>query len=163
MLAFNDKNVPVKPAESAGFVHQVKPLVPTERFGTNMLSDQSSNSYGSSDFGWDDETMTSEYTSVFAPRNAMAAYDEPAYLQGGASKRMKNNYGVAVPQGNVAPNLTQDMSGFNPEMKYLPLPYVESTSDGSMDSLLQNDVTQDGASNGDLWSLDELLMAAGAY
>lgn len=163
MFAFNDKKVSVKPSESAGFLPPVKPLVPTEGFGTNMLSDQSSNSYGSSDFGWDDETMTSDYTSAFASNNAMPAYGEPAYLQGGASKRMKNNYGVAVPQGNATPNLTQDMSGFDPEMKYLPLPYVESSSDGSMDNLLQNDVTQDGACNGDLWSLDELLMAAGAY
>jgi EREBP-like factor len=32
-----------------------------------------------------------------------------------------------------------------------------------MGSLLQDDVTQDGACNRDLWSLDELLMAAGAY
>ncbi|XP_062193431.1 ethylene-responsive transcription factor 1-like [Phragmites australis] len=163
MFAFNDMKVPAKTAESACFVPQVKPLVPTEKFGTNMLSDQSGNSYDSSDFGWDDETMTSDYTSVFAPSNAMPAYGEPAYLQGGVSKRRKNNYGLAVPQGNGAPNLTQDMSGFDPEMKYLPLPCVESSSDRSMDSLLQNDVTQDGASNGDLWSLDELLMAAGAY
>ena len=48
-------------------------------------------------------------------------------------------------------------------MKYLPLPYVESSSDESMDNLLQNDATQDGASNEGIWSLDELLMAAGAY
>ncbi|KAG2635205.1 hypothetical protein PVAP13_2NG336249 [Panicum virgatum] len=141
----------------------VKPLGSTKRSAENMLSDQSSNSYGSSDFGWDDETMTSDYTSVFAPNNAVAAYANPAYLQGEASKRMRNNYGVAVPQGNGAPNLARGMSGFDPEMNYLPLPYVESSSDTSMDSLLQNDAPQDGASSGDLWSLDELLMAAGAY
>jgi EREBP-like factor len=47
-------------------------------------------------------------------------------------------------------------------MKY-SLPYVESSSDGSMDSLLLNGVMQDGASTGDLWSLDELFMAAGPY
>ncbi|TVU09664.1 hypothetical protein EJB05_43153, partial [Eragrostis curvula] len=161
MFAFSDNKVPLKSAETAGFLPPVKPVVPTEGFGTNMLSDQSSNSYGSSDFGWDDEIMTSDYTSVFAPNNAVPAYAEPAYLQGGPSKRMRNNYGVAVPQGNGAPSLTQDMSGFDPEMKYLPLPCVESSSEVSMDSLLQNDVTQDGASNGDLWGVDELLMAAG--
>ncbi|KAL6656060.1 hypothetical protein ACP70R_006886 [Stipagrostis hirtigluma subsp. patula] len=163
MFAFSDKKASVKPAESAGFLPPVKPLMPTERFGMNMLSDQSSNSYGSSDFGWDDEAMTSDYTSVFAPNNAVPAYVEPAYLQDGVSKRMKNNYGVAVPQGNGVPNLSQDMSGFDPEMKYLPLPYVDCSPDGSMDNLLQDDVTQAGASNEDLWSLDELLMAAGAY
>ncbi|GJM98726.1 hypothetical protein PR202_ga15758 [Eleusine coracana subsp. coracana] len=161
MFAFNDTKVPVKPTEIDAFLPPMKLVVPTERFGTNMLSDQSSNSYGSSDFGWDDEAMTSDYTSVFAPNNAVPAYAEPAYMQDGPSKRIRNNYSVAVPKGNVVPNVTQDMPGFDPEM-YLQLPF-ESSSDVSMDSLLQNDVIQDGASNGDLWSLDELLMAAGAY
>jgi EREBP-like factor len=163
MIAFSDTKVPVKPAETAAFLPPMKPLVPTERFGTNMLSDQSSNSYGSSDFGWDDETMMSDYTSVFAPNNSVPPYAEPAYLQDAPSKRMRNNSGVAVPKGNGAPNLTQDMSVFDPEMKYVQMPYIESSSNVSMGSLLQDDVTQDGASNGDLWSLHELLMAAGAY
>jgi len=154
MFAFNDNKVPVKPAEVASFLPAVKPLVPSKRSATNMLSDQSSNSYGSSDFGWDDDTMTSGYT--FAPNNAIPA----SYMQGGESKRMRNNYGVAMFQGNGAPSLAQVMPGFDPEMNYQPLPYVESSSsDASMDSLLP----QDGASNGDIWSLDELLMAAGAY
>jgi EREBP-like factor len=164
MFAFSDTRVPVKAAETDAFLPPMKPLVvPTERFGTNMLSDQSSNSYGSSDFGWDDETMMSDYTSVFVPNNSVPSYAEPAYLQDAPSKRMRNNSGVAVPKGNGVPNLTQDMYVFDPEMKYVQTPYIESGSDVSMDSLLEDDVTQDGASNGDLWSLDELLMAAGAY
>lgn len=162
MFAFSDSKVPVKPVESASFIPAV-PIVPTKRSATNMLSDQSSNSYGSSDFGWDDETMTSDYTSVFAPNSAVPAYVDPTYLQGEASKRMRNNYSVAVPQGNGAPNLAQNMSGFYTEMNYVPLPYDESSSETSMDSLLQNDALHNRADNGDLWSLDELLMAAGAY
>lgn len=163
MFAFSDSKVPVKPVESVSFLPAVKPVVPTKRSATNMLSDQSSNSYGSSDFGWDDETMTSDYTSVFAPNSAVPAYVDPTYLQGEASKRMRNNYSVAVPQGNGAPSLAQNMSGFDPEMNYLPLPYAESSSETSMDSLLQNDAPHNRDNNGDLWSLDELLMAAGAY
>jgi len=156
MFAFNDNKVPVKPAERASFLPSVNPLVPSKRSATNMLSDQSSNSYGSSDFGWDDDTMTSDYTSVFAPNNVIPA----SYMQGGVSKRMRNNYGVAMLQGNGAPSLAQVMAGFDPEMNFQPLPYVESSStDASME---QTDIPQDGASNGDIWSLDELLMAAGA-
>nr|AFP49825.1 ethylene responsive transcription factor 5b [Triticum aestivum] len=160
MFAFNDKKVSAKPAESVDSLLPVKPLVPTETFGMNMLSDQSSNSFGSTDFGWDDEAMTPDYTSVFVPNAAaMPAYGEPAYLQGGAPKRMRNNFGVAVlPQGNGA----QDIPAFDHEMKY-SLPHVESSSDGSMDSLLLNGAMQDGASSGDFWSLDELFMAAGGY
>ncbi|WVZ65062.1 hypothetical protein U9M48_014484 [Paspalum notatum var. saurae] len=163
MFAFNDNKVPVRAAENASPPTAVKALVPTKRPATNMLSDQSSNSYGSSDFGWDDESMTSDYTSVFAPNNVIAAYGDPDYMQGGVSKRMKNDYGVAMLQGNGKPSLTQDMLGFDPAMNYQPLPYVESSSETSMDSLFQTDVPQNGASNGDLWSLDELLLAAGAY
>jgi EREBP-like factor len=162
MFAFTDKKVPAKPAENVDFILPAKPLVPTETYGMNMISDQSSNSFGSTDFGWDDEAMTPDYTSVFVPNAAMPAYGEPAYLQGGEPKRMRNNFGVAVlPQGNDAPNMAQDICSFDHEMKYSS-PYVESSSDRSMDSLL-NSVMQDGASNGDLWSLDELFMAAGAY
>ena len=162
MFAFNDKKVPS--TENVDLLLPVKPPVPTKAFGMNMLSDQSSNSFGSStEFGWDDEAMTPDYTSVFVPNANMPAYGEPAYLQGGAPKRARNNFGVAVlPQGNVAPNLAQDISAFDHEMKY-SLPYVESSSDGSMDSLLMDGVMQDGASSGDLWGLDELFMAAGAY
>jgi EREBP-like factor len=165
MFAFNDnkKVLPAKPAESVDFLLPVEPLVPAKTFGMNMLSDQSSNSFGSTDFGWDDEAMTPDYTSVFAPNAAMPAYAEPAYLQGGAPKRIRNNFGVAVlPQGNDALDIAQDISAFDHGMKYA-LPYVESSSDGSMDSLLMNGGMQDGASNGDLWSLDELFMAAGGY
>ncbi|KQJ90357.1 ethylene-responsive transcription factor 1 [Brachypodium distachyon] len=161
MFAFDDKKVPAKPDESGDFLTQAKPLVPTETFGMNMLSDQSSNSFGSTDFGWDDEAMTPDYTSVFVPD---APYSKVAYLEGGAPKRMRINFGVDLsPQGNDAPNLAQDISVFDPEMKYLPLPYVGSSSDRSMDNLVVNDVMQDGASNVDVWGLDELLMAAGAY
>jgi EREBP-like factor len=160
MFAFTEKKVPAKPAENVDFILPAKPLVPTETYGMNMLSDQSSNSFGSTDFGWEDEAMTPDYTSVFVPNAAMPAYGEPAYVQGGAPKRMRNNFGLAVlPQGNDAP---QDVCAFDHEMKY-SLPYVESSSDGSMDSLLLDGVMQDGASTGDLWSLDELFMAAGAY
>lgn len=160
MFAFNDNKVPVEPAEGASFLPAVKPLVPSKRSSTNMLSDQSSNSYGSSDFGWDDDTMTSDYASVFAPNNVIPA----SYMQGGVSKRMRNNYGVDILQGNVMPSPAQVMPGFDPEMTYQLLPYVDSSpSEASMDSLLQTDISQDGASNGDIWSLDELFMAAGAY
>uniref|UniRef100_A0A8I6YS72 AP2/ERF domain-containing protein n=1 Tax=Hordeum vulgare subsp. vulgare TaxID=112509 RepID=A0A8I6YS72_HORVV len=160
MFAFSDKKVPAKPTDSVDSLLPVKHLAPTEAFGMNMLSDQSSNSFGSTDFGWDDEAMTPDYTSVFVPSAAaMPAYGEPAYLQGGAPKRMRNNFGVAVlPQGNGA----QDIPAFDNEVKY-SLPYVESSSDGSMDNLLLNGAMQDGASSGDLWSLDELFMAAGGY
>ncbi|XP_035818555.1 uncharacterized protein [Zea mays] len=183
MFTFSDsssKVVRVEPGEgAAGFLPAVEvlddePLLPgSKRSAANMmlLSDQSSDSYGSCDLGWDwdDDTMTSDYASVFAPAapsNVVPAW----YTQGGpVSKRTRSSYGygVAMP------------GGFDPETnyQYQPLPYVveSSPSDGvsthDMDCLQMmraGDVPQDGASSGgggggDIWSLDELLMAAVAY
>lgn len=138
----------------------------------SVSDDQSSNSYGSGSgssdlvgsWSWDDDAaaMTSDYTSsVFAP----ASY---SYMQGGAPKRMRSSYGGAPP------SLAHDaaMPGFGlDKVSYhyqaLPPYYVGSSnaSVGSLGLLQADDAPQDGASAGDIWSLDELLMlaAAGAY
>ncbi|NP_001149434.1 Ethylene-responsive transcription factor 1 [Zea mays] len=180
MFAFSDsssKVVRVEPGEGAAGFLPADLLPGSKRSAANMLllSDQSSDSYGSCDLGWewdwDDDTMTSDYASVFAPAapsNVVPAW----YTQGGpVSKRTRSSYGY----GAAMPG------GFDPETnyQYQPLPYVveSSPSDGAstddMDCLQMmraGDVPQDGASSGggggdggDIWSLDELLMAAGAY
>lgn len=195
MFAFSDsssKVVRVEPGEgAAGFLPAVEvlddePLLPgSKRSAANMLllSGQSSDSYGSCDLGWDwdDDTMTSDYASVFAPAapsNVVPAW----YTQGGpASKRTRSSYGYGVAMLQQGDGAQAMPGGFDPETnyQYQLLPYVveSSPSDGAsthdMDCLQMmraGDVPQDGASSGgggggggDIWSLDELLMAAGAY
>jgi EREBP-like factor len=110
MFAFSDsssKVVRVEPGEgTVGFLPAVEvlddePLLPgSKRSTANMLllSNQSSDSYGSCDLGWDwdDDTMTSDYASVFAPAapsNVVPAW----YTQGGpVSKRTRSSYGYGV-------------------------------------------------------------------
>lgn len=146
----------------------------------SVSDDQRSNSYGSGSsdlvgsWSWDDDAaaaaMTSDYTSsVFAPDNAVLP--AASYTQGGAPKRMRSSYGGAPP------SLAHDaaMPGFGlDKVSYhyqaLPPYYVGSSnaSVGNLGLLQQADdapAPQDGASAGDIWSLDELLMlaAAGAY
>lgn len=148
----------------------------------SVSDDQSSNSYGSGSsdlvgsWSWDDDAaaaaMTSDYTSsVFAPDNAVLPAASYSYMQGGAPKRMRSSYGGAPP------SLAHDaaMPGFGlDKVSYhyqaLPPYYVGSSnaSVGNLGLLQQADdapAPQDGASAGDIWSLDELLMlaAAGAY
>ncbi|XP_008660092.1 uncharacterized protein [Zea mays] len=193
MFTFSDsssKVVRVEPGEgAAGFLPAVEvlddePLLPgSKRSAANMmlLSDQSSDSYGSCDLGWDwdDDTMTSDYASVFAPAapsNVVPAW----YTQGGpVSKRTRSSYGYGVAMLQQGDGAQAMPGGFDPETnyQYQPLPYVveSSPSDGvsthDMDCLQMmraGDVPQDGASSGgggggDIWSLDELLMAAVAY
>jgi EREBP-like factor len=193
MFAFSDSSsqvVRVEPGEgAAGFLPAVEvlddePLLPgSKRSAANMLllSGQSSDSYGSCDLGWDwdDDTMTSDYASVFAPAapsNVVPAW----YTQGGpVSKRTRSSYGYGVAMLQQGDGAQAMPGGFDPETnyQYQPLPYVveSSPSDGvsthDMDCLQMmraGDVPQDGASSGgggggDIWSLDELLMAAVAY
>lgn len=144
----------------------------------SVSDDQSSNSYGSGSgssdlvgsWSWDDDAaaMTSDYTSsVFAP----ASY---SYMQGGAPKRMRSSYGGAPPSlahHAAMPGFGLDKVSYHYQPLPLP-PYYVGSSSGSSDAsvgslgLLQADgAPQDGASAGDIWSLDELLMlaAAGAY
>nr|ACR34765.1 unknown [Zea mays] len=151
----------------------------------SVSDDQSSNSYGSGSsadlvgsWSWDDDdaaaaaaaaAMTSDYTSsVLAP----ASY---SYMQGGAPKRMRRSYGGAPPSlahDAAMPGFGLDKVSYHYQPLPLPPYYVGSSSGSSDDAsvgslgLLQADgAPQDGASAGDIWSLDELLMlaAAGAY
>jgi EREBP-like factor len=146
----------------------------------SVSDDQRSNSYGSGSsdlvgsWSWDDDAaaaaMTSDYTSsVFAPDNAVLP--AASYTQGGAPKRMRSSYGGAPPSlahDAAMPGFGLDKVSYH-HYQALP-PYYVGSSNASVGSLglVQADdapAPQDGASPGDIWSLDELLMlaAAGAY
>jgi len=147
----------------------------------SVSDDQRSNSYGSGSsdlvgsWSWDDDAaaaaMTSDYTSsVFAPDNAVLP--AASYTQGGAPKRMRSSYGGAPPSlahDAAMPGFGLDKVSYH-HYQALPPYYVGSSnaSVGNLGLLQQADdapAPQDGASAGDIWSLDELLMlaAAGAY
>ncbi|XP_072978437.1 ethylene-responsive transcription factor 1-like [Typha angustifolia] len=161
-----EEKVPVKQSESLSFFPAVIPVASSEGPGMNLYSDQGSNSFGCSDFGWENESKTPDITSVLASTNTISQVDEFAILEDSSPpKKMKNNAGEAVraAEDNGSAKLSEELCDFESYMKFLQFPYLEGSSDESIDSLLSNDVTQDVVDSVDLWSFDDLTMAADNY
>ncbi|XP_072973140.1 ethylene-responsive transcription factor 1-like [Typha angustifolia] len=161
-----EEKVPVQQLESLTFFPAIKPVAPTENSEKNLYSDKGSNSFGCTEFGWEDEAKIPDITSVLAPTATITEVDVSAFLEDGSlPKKMKNNSGEAVPpaEENAAFKLSEDLNAFESYMKFLQLPYLEGSSDESIDSLLGNDATHDMVSGMDLWSFDDLPMAGSVY
>ncbi|XP_050383857.1 ethylene-responsive transcription factor RAP2-12-like [Argentina anserina] len=123
-------------------------------------SDQGSNSFDCSDFGWGEQgSKTPEISSV--PEES----ENPFFLEDASpTKKQKTNPEDLVPaENNVTPKtLSEELSAF--EMKYCQTPYMEGSWDTSMDTFLNGDATQDGCNPLDLWAFDDLpSMAGGVY
>nr|AEK81532.1 ethylene response factor [Ophiopogon japonicus] len=133
---FIEEKVPVKPMDYLNAFNTVKPLSP---------SDQGSNSF---------EAKIPKMNSVMNVNDA----NEIEFLEvGGPMKKLKNNSGEGVSAGenNTAMELSEELSAFESYMKFFQIPYLEGSSDESVDSLLNNEVTQDEMG---LWSFDDLPM-----
>ncbi|KAF9621714.1 hypothetical protein IFM89_027412 [Coptis chinensis] len=162
--------------DSLGFVEE-KPLLMGSEFFVSMkdqtftpsdggtlcfTSDQGSNSLNCSDFGWgNQEPKTPETTSVLSTvieSNEHAEFMEDA----NPSKKQKTNSEIPMPvEGNTAKNLCEELSAFESQMKFLQIPYLEGSWDGSMDSLFSGDATLNGGSSLDLWSFEDLPQMVG--
>ncbi|KAM5579657.1 ethylene-responsive transcription factor RAP2-12 [Rosa sericea] len=120
-------------------------------------SDQGSNSFDCSDFGWGEQgSKTPEISSVLE-ENENSLFLEDA----NPTKKLKANPEDLVPaENNVAPKtLSEELSAF--EMKYCQTPYLEGSWDTSIDTFLNGDATQDGCNPVDLWSFDDLPSMSG--
>ncbi|EYU21280.1 hypothetical protein ABFS82_09G127800 [Erythranthe guttata] len=149
--------------DSMGFLEEkpqmkLNPLTPVD--GTNVYfnSDQGSNSFDCSDFGWGENcaAKTPEISSVLSA----VIEDEPAqFLEedfAGPTKKAKAN-----PEELVT---SEDLSAFDSEMKLFQMPYLEGNWDTSIDAFLNGDATQDGGNAMDLWSFDDVTsMLDGVY
>ncbi|KAK1279903.1 Ethylene-responsive transcription factor RAP2-2 [Acorus gramineus] len=140
----------------------IKEPVGLKNLGVCFQSDQGSNSF---DFGWDHEPKTPEVTSVLAPTiegDESIFMEEMEYPQ----KKQKNNSGeaAAVQEDDTAMKLSEELSAFESYMKFLQIPYLEGSSDESIDSLFSNDATtQDGGSPVDLWTFDDLPIEGSVF
>lgn len=156
-----EEKQPIKQAENLSAFPAIKPVVPTEGPGMNLYSDQGSNSFGGSDFGWEREAKTPEITSVPVHIPTIIEGEQSAFLEDGSppQKKLKNYASEVVPpaEENTAAKLSEDLSVFEPYMKFLQMPHLEGSSDESINSFLSSDVTQD-VSDVDLWSFDDLLL-----
>lgn len=163
---FIEEKQPIKQAEKLSVLPAFPAInpAPAEGHGMNLYSDQGSNSFGCSDFGWEHEAKTPEITSVLAPIPTITEDEQSAFLEdGGAQKKLKNNAGEAVPpsEENAAVKLSEELSAFDSIMKFVQAPYLEDTSDESIDCLLSSGMTED-MSDVDLWNFVDLLPVEGS-
>ncbi|KAD6794739.1 hypothetical protein R6Q59_021352 [Mikania micrantha] len=117
----------------------VKPFSPLGGSAVIHSSDQGSNSFGCSDFGWGDHcSMTPEITSVFS------ANDDVTIMES------------INPAKKLKPDSVNVVSGDESDMLF-QMPYFEGSWDAaSVDAFLNADATQDGGNAVDLWSFNDL-------
>ncbi|CAA6664588.1 unnamed protein product [Spirodela intermedia] len=121
--------------------------------GQCFQSDQSSNTFGYSDLGWERESRTPEITSVFAETEGV----EDA---GNSQEKQESDSS----EENTAAKLSEDLSAFETYMKFLQIPYMEGTPAEPAESLFGSDAIQDGESAVDeLWSFDDMPLAGPVF
>nr|AWW87396.1 ERF2 protein [Tectona grandis] len=143
----------------------VKPLTPTDGTNVHFGSDQGSNSFDCSDFGWGENcAKTPEISSVLS---AVVEDDQAQFVEdGNPSKKAKSSTEDLVPaEENTVNKLPYDLSAFDSQMKLFEMPYLESSWDASIDAFLNGDATEEGGSAMDLWSsfVDVSDTLGGAY
>lgn len=122
-------------------------------------SDQGSNSFDCSDFGWGDyNAKTPEISSLLS---ATTEVDESQFVDDFyPAKKVKPNsveVAPAVGEDGGVQNLSDELSTFESQMKSFEIPDLE----GSWETLLNGDATQDGANPMDLWAIEDLSLAVG--
>ncbi|XP_050232640.1 ethylene-responsive transcription factor RAP2-12 isoform X2 [Mercurialis annua] len=126
-------------------------------------SDQGSNSFDCSDFGWGEQaSKTPEISSVVADTPEV---DESLFMEdANPKKKMKYNSGSQMPeQQNNGKSLTDELLAFDNQMNF-QMPYLEGNWESSLDSLLNGDATQDSGNPMDLWSFDDFpSLVGGVY
>lgn len=138
-----------------------KSLAPSENTHMYFNSDQGSNSFDCSDFGWGDQgPKTPEISSVLS---ATFEGEESQFIEDThPKKKLKSNSQNAVAVEENTPNgISEEFSAFDSQMKFFQIPYMEGNWEASMDALLSGDATQDGGNPMDLWSFDDLPPVVG--
>ncbi|KAL2243159.1 ethylene-responsive transcription factor RAP2-12-like isoform X1 [Sesamum indicum] len=143
---------------------RLKPLTPTDGTNVYFSSDQGSNSFDCSDFGWGENcAKTPEISSVLS---AVIEDDQAQFMEdGGPAKRAKSSSEDLVPRDeNTVNKVSDDLSAFDSQMKLFQMPDLDSNWDASIDAFLNGDATQDGANAMDLWSFEDVpAMLGGVY
>lgn len=138
----------------------LKSFVSSDAAPIYFNSDQGSNSFDCSDFGWGEQgPKTPEISSVLS---ANLEGDESKFLEdANPKKKLKSN--VVSVENNTAKTLSEELSAFESQMNF-QMPYLEGSWDSSIETLFSGHTTQDGGNSMDLWSFDDLpAMVGGAY
>jgi EREBP-like factor len=144
---------------SEGFEN--KSVSPSDGASLYFNSDQGSNSFDCSDFGWEDyNAKTPEISSLLS---ATPEGDETQFVEdANPTKKLKtDSLDVGPVEANTVNNLSDKLSAFESEMKIFEIPYLNDNWDASVEAFLSGDATQDGGDSIDLWTFDDLV--AGGY
>ncbi len=130
--------------------------------GTNVYfsSDEGSNTFDCSDFGWGEPcARTPEISSVLETNETH--FDEDARPE----KKLKSCSSTSLTDdGNTVNTLSEELSAFESQMKFLQIPYLEGNGDASVDAFLNTSAIQDGGNAMDLWFFDDVpSLMGGAY
>jgi len=136
-------------ASNNPFVPAMNSTVSFEDPIMNLHSDQGSNSLGSSDLGWENDTKTPDITSI-APIPTIAEGDESVFVNSNSNSSM-----VPPVLENNAVDLTDGLTDLESYMRFL----MDGGASDSIDSLLNLDGSQDLGSNMDLWTFDDMPIA----
>ncbi|XVF27135.1 hypothetical protein REPUB_Repub14bG0080500 [Reevesia pubescens] len=136
----------------------LKPFAQSDNSPLYFNSDQGSNSFDCSDFGWGEQgARTPEISSVLE-----ASIEGDEFLEDANPKKMKQSSDNVMPtEDNSAKSLSDELMALDNQMKYFQMPFIEGNWDASIDAFLNGDATQDGGNPMDLWSFDDFPSMAG--
>ncbi|MFY2203322.1 AP2/ERF family transcription factor, partial [Escherichia coli] len=130
----------------------------TEDASLGFLSDQGSGSSSASEFEFDTGPKSPAIMPILSP--APFGFDEFDFFEdANPQKKLKNNCGEAVAAEDTASKLSEELSEFESYLKFLEVPYLEGSSDGSDGSLFGSN---ESVSSMDLWSFDGMPMIENA-
>ncbi|KAF7134802.1 hypothetical protein RHSIM_Rhsim08G0243100 [Rhododendron simsii] len=138
-----------------------KSVISSDATAVYFSSDQGSNSFDCSDFGWGEyNAKTPEISSLLS---ATIEGGETQFVEDASpAKKLKtDSVDVGPVEENTVKNLSEELSAFESEMKLFQIPFLEENWDASVDAFLSGDATQDGGNSMDLWTFDDLV--AGEY
>ncbi|CAI9114492.1 OLC1v1015227C1 [Oldenlandia corymbosa var. corymbosa] len=159
------------PAAPAG--DEFKSYSPAEGANLSNLylnSDQGSNSFDCSDFGWGDQCVkTPEITSVLSA--AMEAEEAQFTTEDeNPAKKLKSGSSCDAPvpcDDNAVDKLSEDLSAFESQLKFFQTPFLEGNNwdAASMDAFLnEGGASQQngGVNEMDLWTFDDISAMMGS-
>ncbi|KAA8541588.1 hypothetical protein F0562_022740 [Nyssa sinensis] len=135
-------------------------FAPSDCAAVYFSSDQGSNSFDCSDFGWGEHNAkTPEISSILS---ATVESDGAEFVENAnPTKKLKSNPQDVAPAEENTGKLSDELSAFESQMKFFQIPYLESNWEASVDTFLGGDATQDGGNSMDLWTFDDLLPVVG--
>ncbi|RWR76202.1 AP2/ERF domain-containing protein [Cinnamomum micranthum f. kanehirae] len=150
---FMEEKKSIEPSGYMGYPNKFKSFAPADGGGIGFLSEEGSNSFNYSDFGWEHDSKTPEISSVLAPTWEV---DESLFMEdAGLMKKLKSESDIVAPaEDNVATKPSEELAAYESCMKFLQIPpYLDGSSDQSYENMISGDVSQDGGSSIDIWGL----------